>query len=93
LSGGASTGEELGESGGGESISDGTRGSHFSERATVLVDRILIAIRMQLSTVRAGVIACDLVGDGGTLEALEGKADEPVTGKPFADDSDVQGHG
>ncbi len=78
---------------GGESITDDTRGSHFSERATVLVDRILIAIRMQLSTVRAGVIACDLVGDGGTLEALEGKADEPVTCKPFADDSDVQGNG
>jgi len=69
------------------------RGSHFGERVTILVDRILIAIRMQLSTVRAGVIACDLVGEGGTLEALEGKADEPVTGKTFADDSDVQGHG
>ncbi len=78
---------------GASSISDGTRGLRFSERVTTLVHRILIAIRMQLSTVCAGVMACDLVGDGGTVDALEGKADEPITGKTSAVDSDVQGHG
>jgi hypothetical protein len=48
---------------------------------------------MHFSTVCAGVIACDHVGDGGTVDALEGKADEPLTGKTFAVESDVQGHG